>query len=656
MCQRGTWKLNACILSGLAVWLLTSFSAAHGQPPTDPNTVEQHAQPPVPTLPPSDASILNDLAEKLAGYDSLWRERLQWVVQGREDKAAEVVDRIRQQATQDGVNNLDLFAAALVREALKSALEAPVQAQARFDAAKQLAPDLPGIYLAEGWVLFGQGPGRYLDALRAYGAAVRAGMRDFWTGYYWLGNLMLIVSAAVASALLFFALVMLISYYAKLHHSLEELTGRALPSLVFRVLLGLVLLAPLLTGVGFGWVGIYWLAFLWLYMTVRERIVALGLIVAVGMVGATLPYVAGVFKAEDSPLLQSMVREYREEAFLGFADTPEPIGPKAWQIYYTRGLFWQRMGQVEEARRLYEEALAVNPHASQAWLNLGTLHFMARQFRESIEAYLHAIEDNPQSVAAHFNLVQAYRDNLQFAEGTASYEQAQQLNPRLTAIYTERIQKNPQHQFVKAEIEARDLWREALSLSPAKEAAANTVLKAYLGTGPITVVSITHRVMPALTVILGVFFGLIGLSKEKDRLPFPCQFCDRMICRQCQLVLFKKHLCKDCGEKAKRGHQQDEQAEQSQSPSATRVPIILALIPGAMEFYSHKAVSGIVLTLAFFGAVWGVVVGYTLVSHPTAIPWSVTLFVPGSLLAFCVIGGSYLWTAWQMRKRRAFGG
>ena len=647
----GFLGLASHVCCGLAVWLLATSAAAQVVSAPDSRAVEQNALPSVPASSPSEVRSSENLSETFGGYESLWSERLQWLLQGREDKAAEVVDRIRQQASQDGVKNLDLFASALVREALNTARTAPVQAQKRFEAAKQLAPDLPGVYLAEGWVLLEQGPEKYLDSLRAYGAAVRASARGFWTEYYWLGSLMLIGWVAMAFVLLSFALIMLLSYFTKLHHHLYELLGRALPSLVVRVLLAIVLLAPLVTEVGIGWVGIFWLALLWRYMTTRERVVAFCLIGAVGVGGALLPHGAGVFKDGDSPVLESMVQVYRGEAIERFPEVPEAVGPETWKAYFARGLFHHRIGQVAEARRQYERAIALNPHAYQAWVNLGNLHFTARRVRESIASYLHAVESNPQSVEAHYNLAQAYRDNLQFNEGTASYERAQDLDQRLTDIYAERRRRDPQQTVVNAEIDSSDLWHTAWTLRAEKNAVGNAILHSYLGTWPLTGLPVTHTFMPVLTVLLGVFFGVLGLPKGGDRLPFLCQFCNRMICRKCQRLMFKKRLCIECGERAKRGQQPDELAEQFLRSSATRAPLALALVPGAMELYSHKTVTGLFLHVMFYGAVWSVAVGYALVPYPTAIPESATTFIPGVLLAVVVVVGCYLRTAWQLHTR-----
>ena len=643
---------TARVSCGLAVWLLATTAAAQVAPSPDSGAVEQDASPAARASSPSEVRISENLAETFGRYESLWRERLQWLLQGREDKAAEVVDRIRQQAAQDGVKNLDLFASALVREALNTVHTAPARAHERFEAAKQLAPDLPSVYLAEGWAFLEQGPGRYLDSLRAYGAAVRAAVRGFWTEYYWLGSLMLIGWVAMAFVLLSFALMMMLSYFTKLHHHLYEFFGRALPSLVFRVLLAIVLLAPLMTEVGIGWAGIFWLAVLWRYMTTRERVVAFCLIGAVGIGGALLPYGAGVFKDGDSPLLESLVQVYRGEAIERFPEVPEEVGPETWKVYFARGLYHHRMGQVKEARRHYEQAIALNPHAYQAWVNLGNLDFTARRVRESIASYLHAVESNPRSVEAHYNLAQAYRDNLQFNEGTASYERAQDLDPRLTAIYAERDRRDSRQTVVNVELDPSDIWHTAWTLTAEKKAVGNAILHSYLGTAPLTgVPAVTHTFMPILTVLLGIVLGVLGIPKGGDRLPFPCQFCNRMICRKCQRLMFKKRLCIECGERAKRAPQLDELAEQFLRSSTTRAPLVLALVPGATELYSHKTVTGLFLHVMFYGAISGVAAGYALVPHPTAIPESATAFIPGAVLASVVVAGCYLWTVRQLRKR-----
>jgi tetratricopeptide (TPR) repeat protein len=619
-----------------------------GAPPSRPDQPPIQEEAAVPEAIPSMAP-----AEKFGQYETLWRERLQAVAKKEEDKAAEILERIRQQATQDGVRNLDLIASALVREALKAADTAPGLVASRFEVAKQMAPDLPSVYLAEGWVLLRQGPGSYAEALRAYVAAYRAGKRDFWASLNWLGDLMVIGLGTVLSVLLVYALVMQFCYLPKLHHHLAEIIGDKVPPLVLQMGLGLALLVPFLISVGIGWVGIYWLALVWLYMTARERLVALIVVVVVGMGGMAMPYLVVAFKPGDSPLLEAMVREYRGEPIPGFAGSPEPGEPEAWRVHYVRGLFFQRTGYSEEARLEYDQALALNPRALPAWINLGDLQYRGNRYPESIKTYRQALQINPRSFEAHFNLAQAYRENLQFNEGASSLEEAKRINPRLTERYTQRGLNDPRYQVIQVEIETADLWREAFTMSPVKVAAGGAVLRTYLGIGPLAAGPVAPRSLAVVTVVLGFALGLISFVKVGEWMPFACHLCARMICRKCQLLFADKRVCKECWEKARRGHFFEKDAPRLRPSGSARAPLMLGIIPGAMDIYTRNTVAGVIAMAVFFAAIWGLVVGYALMGPPVAIPTIAASFAPGLLLAVFMVAGSYIWTVKQALTQRS---
>jgi tetratricopeptide (TPR) repeat protein len=634
------------ILCGLAAWMIAITAVAQvippaGGPPSSPG------QPPVQEPAVLEETPLLAPAEKFGQYEILWRERLQAVAQKQEDQASEILGRIRQQATQDGVRNLDVIASALVREALKAATAAPGLVSSRFEAAKQMAPDLPSVYLAEGWVLLGRGPGSYAGALRAYAAAYQAGKRDFWTALNWLGALVVIGLGTVLSVLLVYALVMQICYLPKLYHHLGEVMGDKVPPLVLQFGLGLALLLPFFIRVGMGWGAISWLALVWLYMTTRERVVALAMILIVGMGGLAMPYVVAAFKPADSPLLATMVREYRGEAIPGFADAPEPGEPEAWRVHSIRGLFFQRTGYAEEARREYDQALALNPRALPVWINLGSLQYRGGRYPESIKTYRQALQINPRSFEAHFNLAQAYRENLQFNEGTASLEEAKRINPRLTEKQTQQGLNDPRYQVLQIGIEPADLWREAFTLTPTKEADGHALLRTYLGIGPLGAGPAGAQALAAVTVVVGFALGLISFVKIGEWMPFACQLCGRMICRKCQLLFTQKKVCTDCWEKAKRGHFHEKDAPQAPAPGSLRVPLVLGVIPGAPDLYTRNTVTGVITMTAFFAGSWGLVAGYALMGPPVAIPTVAASFAPGLLLAVCMVMGSYLRTLRQ---------
>ncbi|MGO4396602.1 tetratricopeptide repeat protein [Variovorax sp. M-6] len=86
---------------------------------------------------------------------------------------------------------------------------------------------------------------------------------------------------------------------------------------------------------------------------------------------------------------------------------------------------------VEEARRLYEEAIAVAPHYTNAYLNLGALLCDGGDCDKAVRVFSKGIEHRPDEPLLYFNRAVALEDLNRFEEALASYDLALQLDPNL---------------------------------------------------------------------------------------------------------------------------------------------------------------------------------------------------------------------------------
>ena len=78
------------------------------------------------------------------------------------------------------------------------------------------------------------------------------------------------------------------------------------------------------------------------------------------------------------------------------------IGERTPELFYNTGLLLQKSGQVEDAVRLYQEALAERPNFPEALLNLG--HALKSQGKpdEAREFWRQALEQKPELAAGYF--------------------------------------------------------------------------------------------------------------------------------------------------------------------------------------------------------------------------------------------------------------
>jgi len=80
----------------------------------------------------------------------------------------------------------------------------------------------------------------------------------------------------------------------------------------------------------------------------------------------------------------------------------DEAGERTPELFYNTGLLLQKSGQVEDAVRLYQEALSDRPNFPEALLNLG--HALKSQGKpdEAREFWRQALEQKPELAAGYF--------------------------------------------------------------------------------------------------------------------------------------------------------------------------------------------------------------------------------------------------------------
>jgi len=68
------------------------------------------------------------------------------------------------------------------------------------------------------------------------------------------------------------------------------------------------------------------------------------------------------------------------------------------------GMFLAKAGRIEEAKKVFEEALKVLPKEAISYINLGNLFDQQKKYSEAEQMYRKAIEFEPGNAYAHYNL------------------------------------------------------------------------------------------------------------------------------------------------------------------------------------------------------------------------------------------------------------
>ena len=120
-------------------------------------------------------------------------------------------------------------------------------------------------------------------------------------------------------------------------------------------------------------------------------------------------------------------------SFPGKREPDESAAGKEQQaeFWFQRGLTLEEVGApVTEAAEAYRKAIELNPTASGALVNLGTISFRMRKLADAEEYYLRAVQADPGYPLAHFNLGNLYDEQGRVEEARSYYQAAIRLNPR----------------------------------------------------------------------------------------------------------------------------------------------------------------------------------------------------------------------------------
>ncbi|MEP6716624.1 MAG: tetratricopeptide repeat protein [Terriglobia bacterium] len=162
------------------------------------------------------------------------------------------------------------------------------------------------------------------------------------------------------------------------------------------------------------------------------RITAEGGRIAVHISGQKMDSISGQllfdFDAKEIEKLRSFPKENPAAA--------DAVREHDAEVWFQRGLALEETGApVGDAAAAYRKAIEINPNASGALVNLGTIAFRARKLREAEAFYTRAMTADPSYPLAHFNLGNLHDELGQVEIARKYYQDAIRLNPRYADAY-----------------------------------------------------------------------------------------------------------------------------------------------------------------------------------------------------------------------------
>ncbi|MBO1346777.1 MAG: tetratricopeptide repeat protein [Hormoscilla sp. GUM202] len=126
-------------------------------------------------------------------------------------------------------------------------------------------------------------------------------------------------------------------------------------------------------------------------------------------------------------------------------------------------IYYQRCGNLAEAARQYEQAIALKPNCLEAICNLGIILKKQGKIAEALGQYRQALAIKPDYPEVYYRMGLAWQEQRKFAEAIACYQKAIALKPDLADAYIDlgiALQEQLKLQ------EAMSYYRHAIALKP----------------------------------------------------------------------------------------------------------------------------------------------------------------------------------------------
>ena len=140
------------------------------------------------------------------------------------------------------------------------------------------------------------------------------------------------------------------------------------------------------------------------------------------------PTSTGAVTVELSPEMRGDLAMAHEQYLEAISDYRQ-AGLRSAVIWNKLGMAYHHLFAMDEARRDYEHALALEPNYPEALNNLGAVYYAKKNYRKAEKYYRKALALDSKSAAIYSNLGTAYFARGQYNQGIEAYRTAFALDP-----------------------------------------------------------------------------------------------------------------------------------------------------------------------------------------------------------------------------------
>jgi Tfp pilus assembly protein PilF len=575
-------------------------------------------------------------------FESLWAAYLRADRAGDAANARRVFQEIRRLRVERNIEGLPVVSLALVGQG-KDRLEKGEREKAEelFRSAVALAPHEPDGHFALAGVAAARGPVGPLRAARATLAGFTAPLSTA------RGRLRL--SAFVAPVLILaafltttvFALAMVMRHGTLLLYDLRESLGQGRSRSVGLAFFCAILLLPVATFQGWGFLPLWWLAVFFVYFRLVEKIVAFVLVVGAVATGPVVERMEGRLEIARNPLFWASVAAVENagdgRSAMGRLEAALKQDVSDLDVLFLLAAHYRKVGRYEDAANLYREALRAEPQLGMAMNNLANLDFARGDFAGAIGRYKQAIEagpPRPQLATHYYNLSLAHLQKFEMQPADEALSQAKRVDGGLIARYDSLWKyDNGNYAVVDLGLDV-DAVMAKFEGRPEGVARRNVFRVEGAPEGDGGVGSALTRFGGFLGVFVLVITGL-WIWHGRDVATHRCLKCGAPFDRRADRNAAAVGLCTQCyhlfvvrdgiSAPARNKKLLEVQGEEGRRSRIFRVLSILS--PGAGQFYGQKTLIGFVLTSLWYTTVSALLMSFAdpLTDAPTALarPWSV---------------------------------
>jgi len=112
-------------------------------------------------------------------------------------------------------------------------------------------------------------------------------------------------------------------------------------------------------------------------------------------------------------------------------DFYKPSSEKNAVMANKAGIAYHQLGDLNNAKKLYERAIKLDKLYPEAYNNLGTVHYAKKSYGNAIKSYERALALTPKSAAVWTNLGTAYFARKKYPEALRAYQTALEIDPEV---------------------------------------------------------------------------------------------------------------------------------------------------------------------------------------------------------------------------------